>query len=443
MTISNDRAYVWIWLPGATNPVVAGVITAQSKKYVFTYGQSYLKRENAIPIFEPELPLVQGTQVPVFEMASCLRDGAPDAWGRRVILNKLTGASGKEANTMALNELTFMLESGSDRIGGLDFQYSASEYVSREVGFASLDALTEAADLLDRGIPLPPELCRAIQHGTSIGGARPKVLIDDQKNNRKYIAKFSASNDSYSVVKAEFIAMRLAKLAGLNVATVSMTCSLGKDVILIERFDRLYNAVENTWTRRLMVSALTLLSLSEDFPHYASYPDLAALIRGQFYHPRQTLRELYSRITFNILVGNTDDHARNHAAFWDGRQFELTPAFDICPQGRSGQEATQAMLITENNRYSQLRTCLEAAVHFNLSATEATDIIRHQIAVVVDHWDQICDEATLSEIDKRLFMGNQFLNPYAFYNLPPNSGIIPQWDISMDMEEFVIKTNKD
>ena len=74
--------------------------------------------------------------------------------------------------------------------------------------------------------------------------------------------------------------------------------------------------------RRLMVSALTLLSLSEDFPQYASYPDLAALIRGQFYHPGQTLRELYNRITFNILVGNTDDHARNHAAFWDGRQFD-------------------------------------------------------------------------------------------------------------------------
>ncbi|OLO11096.1 hypothetical protein BTW10_11550 [Chromohalobacter japonicus] len=82
--------------------------------------------------------------------------------------------------------------------------------------------------------------------------------------------------------------------------------------------------------------------------------------------PKQTLRELYARIVFNILCGNTDDHARNHAAFWDGRMLSLTPAYDICPQGRTGNEATQAMLIKGENRMSTLHSCLAAAPAFLL-----------------------------------------------------------------------------
>ncbi|TIL77640.1 MAG: HipA domain-containing protein, partial [Mesorhizobium sp.] len=83
---------------------------------------------------------------------------------------------------------------------------------------------------------------------------------------------------------------------------------------------------------------------------YASYQDLAEIIRHRFTAPSETLRELFGRIVFNILCGNTDDHARNHAAFWDGAKLTLTPAYDICPQARSGQEASQAMLISGNNR---------------------------------------------------------------------------------------------
>jgi serine/threonine-protein kinase HipA len=422
-----ERAFVWVWLPGLVDPVVAGVITGDASKYVFTYGQSYLRRATAIALFEPELPLVAGPHIPTFGMASCLRDGAPDAWGRRVIINRLSGEKGRALDTINLDELTFLLESGSDRIGGLDFQHSAQDYVPRETGNSTLDALAEAADLIEQGVPLPPVLATAIQHGSSIGGARPKALIDDPLKGKKYIAKFSATNDSYSVVKAEFIAMRLAKLVGLSVAEVQLTRSLGKDVLLIERFDRVWEAAQHQWSRRIMVSALTLLGLSEDIPHYASYPDLAALIRKDFNQSQQSLRELYARMVFNILVGNTDDHARNHAAFWDGRQLHLTPAYDICPQARAGQEATQAMLITEQNRFSQLQVCVVVAPYFQLSQTEAEQLICAQLAVIAGHWEAICREAQLSAVDKALFAGNQFLNPFAFYGLPDNSPICHPW----------------
>src|SRR5690606_22413389 len=152
--------------------------------------------------------------------------------------------------------------------------------------------------------------------------------IEDRE--RKFIAKFSASNDLYNVVKAEFIAMRLAQEVGLNVAPVQLTRAMSKDVLLIERFDR--TRVEGAWQRKAMVSALTIFELDEMMAAYASYETLAEIIRYRFTKPVETLKELFGRIVFNILCGNTDDHARNHAAFWDGKALTLTSAYDICPQ---------------------------------------------------------------------------------------------------------------
>jgi len=405
------EAFVWIWLPGATEPVVAGKLSQEGQNLLFNYGKSYLERPNSIPIYDKELPLQPGV-LPLaagLSMPNCIRDGAPDAWGRRVLINRLLGLKGEDAsNTTQLDELTYLLESGSDRIGVLDFQLSATKYIPRSSVNAPLDELLAAAALVEKGVPLTPELEQALHHGTSIGGARPKALIED--GDKKYIAKFSSGTDLYSVVKAEFIAMRLAALAGLNVALVSMVQAANKDVLLIERFDRIH--ASDGWQRKAMVSALTLLGLDEMMARYASYEDLAEIIRHRFKNAPTTLRELFSRLVFNILCGNTDDHARNHAAFWDGEMLELTPAYDICPQGRTGNEATQAMLISGENRMSQLSNCLAAAHNFLLSSEEAQEIIERQISVIEENWASVCDEANLNQTDRALFWKRQFLNPF-------------------------------
>lgn len=409
------EAFVWMWLPGATEPIVAGRLDQDGERLLFTYGASYRRRENAISIYEPELPLREGVIAPLngLSMASCIRDGSPDAWGRRVIINRLTGKKPDAAGVPDISELTFLLQSGSDRIGALDFQASATEYVPRLAAQASLAELMEAAALIERGVPLTPALDQALNHGTSIGGARPKALIDH--GTKKFIAKFSAANDTYSVVKAEFIAMKLATACGLNAASVSMTRAAHKDVLLIERFDRTHT--RDGWTRYAMVSALTMLGLDEMMARYASYEDLAELIRHRFTDPKDTLKELYGRICFNVLCGNTDDHARNHAAFWDGRMLTLTPAYDICPQGRTGNEATQAMLIKGENRASTLATCLAAAPDYHLKEAEGAALIKHQITTIAEHWPAVCDAAELSQVDRKLFAGRQFLNSYALAGL--------------------------
>ncbi len=411
-----QEAYVWVWLPDATEPVVAGLLSRQGQQLLFNYGRSYLARPDAMALYAPELPLRAGTiaLLPGLNMPSCIRDASPDAWGRRVLINRKLGAYGQDTAGFELDELTYLLESGSDRIGALDFQSSPIRYQPRLAQQPSLEDLQTAAEKVERGVPISPELDQALLHGTSLGGARPKVLIDD--GDHKYIAKFSASNDLYSVVKAEYIAMRLAHKAGLRVAPVHLRQAMGKDVLLIERFDRIRH--ENRWRRRAMVSALTLFELDEMLAAYASYDKLAEIIRHRFVDAKATLRELFARIVFNILCGNTDDHARNHAAFWDGQQLALTPAYDICPQSRTGQQASQAMLIHGGDRSSQVATCVAAASVFLLGREEAIDIVNHQVGVMEREWHSTCQEAGLSAVDQALFWRRQFLNPFAFINAP-------------------------
>jgi serine/threonine-protein kinase HipA len=411
------EAYVWIWLPNATAPVVAGLLTQIDGEIHFNYGKSYLDRKDAIAIYAPELPLQKGNipPAPGLSMPGCIRDASPDAWGRRVLINRKLGLKGKDADLEELSEMAYLLESGSDRVGALDFQLSATKYTPRISDQTSLVELIQSAERVEQGLPLQPDLDKALLHGSSLGGARPKALISS--DDRKFIAKFSKSTDLYNVVKAEFIAMRLANLVGLNVANVKLTGALGKDVLLIERFDREKTA--QGWLRKPVVSALTLFGLDEMMVAYTSYQDLAEIIRHRLTAPAETLRELYERIVFNILCGNTDDHARNHAAFWDGRNLTLTPAYDICPQPRTGNEATQAMFIYGNDKMSQMTTCLAAAPTFKLDAETAKAVIVHQVQTIQTHWASACDEAGLTQTDRGFLWHRQFLNPFAFYGAPP------------------------
>ncbi len=405
-----EQAFVWVWLPGQTEPVVAGRIFRNGQLLSFNYGRSYLARGDAIPLYLPELPLVSGaiTPLPGLLMPSSLRDAAPDAWGRRVILNRLLGRQARDGDVDHIDELSYLLESGSDRIGALDFQASATDYVPRAAIGATLEELIQSAERVEAGIPLTPELDRALHHGSSLGGARPKALLTD--GTTKYVAKFPAAGDVQNVVKAEYVAMRLAAAVGLNVAPVRLVRTQGKDVLLVERFDRV--AVGEDWSRRAMVSALTLLELDEMMARYASYEVLAEIIRHRFAAPRETLLELFGRLVFNILCGNTDDHARNHAALWDGAALSLTPAYDICPQARAGGEAGQAMLIHGARRDSRLALCLDAADAFLLTREAADAIVDQQIAIIGERYDAVSAEAGLTIVERDLMRGRQFLNPY-------------------------------
>lgn len=413
MTSDPAEAFVWAWLPGASEAVPAGRLEAIGGIIYFNYGRSYLERSDAIPLYLPELPLRTGRirPLPGLAAAGCISDAGPDAWGQRIILRQHQPRLTADSDTADLGLLTYLLESGSDRIGALDFQTSPATYQAR-TSDATLEEMVTAAERLEAGLPLSPLLETALLHGTSVGGARPKVLLSD--GQRQLIAKLSSQSDPYPVVKAEAVAMRLARLVGLDAARTEVTEALGHDVLLVDRFDR----PDRGQHRRMVISALTILGLDVTMARYATYYDLADAIRSRFTQPQQTLRELFSRIVFNICVSNTDDHARNHSAFWDGDMLTLTPAYDLCPQTRGGGEATQAMAIRRDGyRYSQLAGCIGAATDtFLLSKAEAKDIIDYQVTTIRSEWNDAADAARLTAAERDQLWGRQILNPYALQN---------------------------
>lgn len=410
--LGADRAFVWIWLPGAGEPVLCGRLDLldPAGRIGFRYARAYLDRADAISVYDPELPLRPGLTEPAPDLLApgCILDAGPDAWGQRIVLDRLTGQHGRDADPGGLTTLTYLLAGDSDRTGNLDFTTSSEEYVPRTSGPATLDDLLRATERLDAGEEIPAPLDAALLRGSSIGGARPKALLDD--GDRRLIAKFSSTSDLLPVVQAEFVAMALAARTGLNAAPVALARTAGKWALLVERFDRTPGSPQ----RRAVVSALTILGLGEMFARYASYADLAQVIRERFTAPQATLRELFSRITFNILVSNLDDHARNHAAFWDGEQLTLTPAYDICPQQRSGRTAQQAMVIGDERdgfKASEVAGCVSRARLYQLSEREAREIVDHQIDTIVRAWHEVCDEAELTGAQRGALWGRQILNP--------------------------------
>jgi len=433
MTSEPESLFVWVWLPGRAEPVVAGQVvrSAETGALYFGYGRSYRDREDAIALFDMDLPIREGLIEPPtgHDLAPSIRDALPDRWGRRVIVNDLLGSRRDAINEDALGEITFMLHSGSDRIGALDFQTSAERFVPRVSAEATLEELQTFADLIEAGEKVPKALDQVILHGSSIGGARPKALITDKggERPRKLIAKFSATNDVFAMVKGEFAAMRLAKHAGLDVANVEIERVLERDVLLIERFDRVPVSDQTDWHRRAIVSALTWTQENELAARHIAYTELAEIIRARFRDPTRDLTELFARMCFNILVGNTDDHARNHAAFWDGKILELTPAYDIAPQRRGSAEAGQALNIVPGRNGAQLVTALEAASAFHLSEAEARYIIDGQVSAICAHWSAVCEAAGMLETERRYFAGRQILNPFAFEGYGPPRPLHRSW----------------
>lgn len=403
--------YVHVWLPGVATPCVAGRITRKlGGRFAFTYGRSYLERPDAIALWEPELPLTTGAIEPPsgLAIAGCLRDAAPDAWGQRVILARQLGHLTADADTGTLDLLSILALGDSDRVGALGFAAAPEWQPLEDTPTATLDELHSAATLLDEGRSLPEALAVALVRGTSIGGARPKALLRD--GSRRLIAKFASSTDPYPVVKAEALGISLAHRVGLDAVQASVTRSLGKDVLLVQRFDRVGDA------RRHVLSALTLLELDEMMGRYATYPDLVAVLRHTVASPDTTAREVFYRIALNIIIGNTDDHARNHAVFWDGKCVELTPAYDLCPQPRSGGETAQAMAYgARGERASRLAQLVACAGVYGLSPQEARQLTDHMVDTVTSEWDDACDEAQLAEGERAMLWRRQILNPSIFY----------------------------
>jgi serine/threonine-protein kinase HipA len=400
----TSESFVWIWLPDAIEPVLCGKLQEDAGELRFVYGRSYLERNDAISLDMRELALESGVFRPrVGEMHGVIRDASPDAWGRKVLLYRL-----KQDH---ITELDYLLNAGADRIGALAVQKSSDDCQTQEIQTATLDQLVEAAELIENGQPLPDALDNALLHGSSVGGARPKALLYD--NQSSWIGKFSSGTDQYPVVRSELAAMCLAGQCDIRVPAMRMVESMRKDVLLVKRFDRI--RVATGTRRRFMISGLTALQLHETEGLLASYLDLAGFIRRYAKDAGQDNSQLFRRMMFNILIGNNDDHARNHAFFWDGSQYELTPAYDICPMLRTGLTANQAMIVGKQGRSSTLKNALSEAGLFGLTLKHATSVKDELIDKIETLWAEASDYAGLTKVQSDLLRRATVLSPGIYY----------------------------
>ncbi len=383
---SSAECYVYITLPGETSSVTAGRFvlekTAQAQALGrFVYGRSYLKNPDAVEFDPIELKLstrtYQTTQLNgVF---GALRDAGPDYWGRRVIE--------KHAGRAQLGELDYLLESPDDRAGALGFGRHQSppaplRKFNQAIDLEKLQSL--AAALIKDEIPSDPQ-AQQVQDlmllGTSMGGARPKAVVQDGEG--LWIAKFNRDDDRWNNTRVEHAMLRLARECGLHTAESRIETVGTKDVLLVRRFDR--ERAAKGYTRARMVSGLTLLRADEapQGRQNWSYLLLVEELRRVVADAKSDARELFRRICFNALISNLDDHPRNHAILAKEREWKLSPAYDLTPSVPvSIEHRDLAMECGDQGRYANAKNILSQHARFLLSEEEAQRIVNDMKAQV-------------------------------------------------------------
>lgn len=386
---------VFIYLPDESSAVPAGLleIEEQGAEIIssnFVYGSRYLERPHRLEVDPAALGFAKGQPVNGVRLFPTggltlfggIRDAAPDAWGRRVIENRLGAAPN------GLPESEYLLRAGSNRAGALDIRPSLDAPSDPGVlgSVERLENVLEAARAIEEGVPVPPHLHHIFDAGPSFGGMRPKAsVIDDEQ--REWIAKLPSRDDrTFSVPAVEYGTLKLAGECGLNVPEVKLV-ELGADrpVLLVRRFDR--PNTRRGVTRCHYISALTLLNVHESQSPEMSYSDIAAhqALHGAPGTVREQQRELFARMVFNIFVSNDDDHLRNHGFLWTGGGWVLSPLFDVVPRPSHATDRFLHLGIGEAGRSATLTNAMTRHAVFGMDRRTAVRTISG-IWDVVKQW---------------------------------------------------------
>ena len=245
--------------------------------------------------------------------------------------------------------------------------------------------------------------------GTSMGGARPKAVVED--DGALWLAKFSRPDDRWNQPRVEAGLLALARICGINAAQSRICTVADRDVLLVRRFDR--EREHSGFRRARMVSALTLLRADEhvtDRRQWA-YALLADEVRRASAAPREDLRELFTRMCFNAAVSNLDDHPRNHALIAWRSAWRLSPAYDLVPSPVVAQERRDlAMICGTYGRWANRDNLLTTAGRFLLDAEEAAAIFASVLHTVRAQWRGVLRDAGVSGVDREA-VANAFAYP--------------------------------
>ncbi len=397
--------YVYVHL--AAGPVPAGRLDmtedGRNSYATFQYGARYLRRPDRVPVDPAALALPDPDNAAQtfrtaegFDLFNGIRDAAPDGWGR-YLLHKAAGSEN-------IAEFDYLVASGDHRVGALAFgpdptggpkrvmPWGEDEPAGEHFDLAELAEAAERVQSVDR---LDANLRRLLEAASSLGGARPKAATTH--HGAPWIAKFSAKDDTYPVCRIELAVMRLAQHCDLDVPEIDFKTILGRDIYLIRRFDRQVEG--NQLKRTPFASALTMLEAHEIAAYHYSYRDLAEVLRRLGSNPRPDLRELFRRMAFNILVGNDDDHLRNHAFLFDGRGWRLSPLYDVVPRPLAGPTGRLILAVGERGHEATLANALTGAAFYGLGRDEAATLLEDLRVRVSDRWKAALEKAGVSTVD--------------------------------------------
>jgi serine/threonine-protein kinase HipA len=397
---TSERAYVYLQMPKSVEVVTAGYFEQADRTGVplgvFVYNPGYLDRQDAVPLDPFELPLRPGRfeTVKLKGIFGALRDASPDAWGRRIIERHL--------NNSTLSEVDYLLHSPEDRVGALSFGRGKTPPapMTRFNQVIELEKLVRFAEALeaDDSLALPPQFVELIQPGTSLGGARPKNVVETEDG--LWIAKFPEKTDRWNNTRVEASTLALARECGLRACEARVVEVAGADVLLVRRFDRL--KIPEGYLRHRFVSALTVLDAGETIADRArwSYLLLADELRRRSRRASADLRELFGRMVFNALISNTDDHPRNHGLIAPERDFELAPAYDLTPNPLISIERRDLALTAGRfNRYANRENLLSECERFRLDKLQGAAIIDQMKQVIETRWHAVLRSHGVTERD--------------------------------------------
>lgn len=410
---SPGECFVYITLPGETEPVTAGRFALSvDRRGVpegrFVYGRSYLERPNAVALDPVELKLAPRTYATAAlgGVFGALRDASPDYWGRRVIQRHLGKAQP--------SEMDYLLYSPDDRAGALGFGLNQTppapkRTFNRTLDLATVQAIADAV-VADEDQPAAggggdgvvdadhDQVEKLMVIGTSMGGARPKAVVED--DDGLWIAKFNRPDDPWNNARVEHAMLMLARACGLVTAESRVVGVAGRDVLLVKRFDR--ERTDAGYRRARMVSALTLLRAEDTYQARGkwSYVLLAEELRRVCAEPRQSTAELFRRMCFNALISNVDDHPRKHAVLARAADWSLSPAYDLTPAVPVSLERRDlAMECGDAGRYANAKNLLSQSARFLLDAGEARALVDAMEARVRGSWYAVVRAASVSERD--------------------------------------------
>ena len=370
--------------------------------FVFEYSREWLKHYGGI-LLSGDLMNVPSLQHPrgndnVFGF---VKDSFPDRWGRLLLDRRerlMAQSEGRPKRALTNYDYLIGIEDFT-RMGGIRYKREDSDdYINTSAKYLvppieSLRALCNACheiELAEERNELPEQrwLDQLIDPGTSLGGARPKANVVDT-DGKLYVAKFPSKKDLDNTELFEHFSHRLAAKAGINVAkTRTIKISKDRDILLSERFDRTMDG-----KRIHFASAMSLLGLDDGAGSSTGngYLDIVDFILQGCTDVRQNLRELYRRVAFNIMFGNTDDHFRNHGFLLTPKGWTLSPAYDINP----GAKSHQCLLVDQYTEQSDINALFSASENYMLERQEAAEIIEEVRAAIKD-WRKIAAELQTS-----------------------------------------------